>query len=70
VIASVNFGETRDFLLRRNAAQNEKIKVPLTHGSLMLMAGELQHHWQHSVPVRKKVAGSRFNLTFRHIYGA
>lgn len=67
VIASVNFGQTRDFVLRRIDDPTQKIVIPLPHGSLLLMAGELQHYWQHSVPKRKKVKGSRFNLTFRTI---
>ena len=66
-IASVNFGETRDFVLRRNENHAEKITIPLGHGSLLVMSGKLQSHWEHSVPKRKKVHGSRFNLTFRWI---
>ena len=66
-IASVNFGETRDFVLRRNENHAEKIIVPLGHGSLLVMSGKLQSHWQHSVPKRKKIHASRFNLTFRSI---
>lgn len=67
-IASVNFGQTRDFLLRRNDDHQQKLCIPLPAGTLLLMAGELQQHWQHAVPVRKRVAGSRFNLTFRWIH--
>lgn len=67
VIASVNFGQTRDFVLRRNDNQSIKIVIPLKHGTLLIMRGETQHFWQHSVPKRKKVTGSRINLTFRNI---
>ena len=67
VIASVNFGETRDFFLRRNVDKSQRISIPLKHGTLLIMSGALQHHWQHSVPKRKRVDGSRFNLTFRKI---
>lgn len=67
IIASVNFGETRDFIIRRNDDHSKKITIPLGHGTLLVMRGELQHFWQHSVPKRKKVKGSRFNLTFRNI---
>ena len=67
IIASANFGETRDFVLRRNDDPAKKIVLPLKHGTLLLMSGELQHFWQHSVPKRTKVNGSRFNLTFRRI---
>lgn len=67
VIASVNFGVTRDFVLRRSDDHTQKIVIPLAHGSLLVMAGQLQHYWQHSVPKRKTVQGSRFNLTFRTV---
>ncbi|WP_216923283.1 alpha-ketoglutarate-dependent dioxygenase AlkB [Synechococcus sp. CCAP 1479/9] len=67
VIASANFGQPRDFLIRRKDDHSKRIKLPLRHGTLLIMRGELQHHWQHSVPRRKKVTGSRFNLTFRRI---
>jgi len=66
-IASVNFGATRDFILRRKDNHAEKLVVPLGQGSLLVMAGELQTFWEHSVPKRKKVKESRFNLTFRKI---
>ncbi len=66
VIASVNFGETRDFFIRTND-KSQKIKIPLKHGTLLIMKGALQHFWEHSVPKRKKVKGARFNLTFRSI---
>lgn len=68
VIASVNFGEARDFVIRRIDDPTKKIVIPLKHGSLLVMAGELQHYWQHSVPKRMKVKGSRFNLTFRTVF--
>lgn len=67
VIASVNFGETRDFVIRRNDDPSKKIVIPLKHGTLLIMRGEIQNFWQHSVPKRKKIQGSRFNLTFRKI---
>ena len=67
VIASVNFGATRRFILRRNSDNKEKIEVALKHGTLLIMAGEMQHYWQHSVPKEKKVGEDRVNLTFRVI---
>jgi len=66
VIASVNFGETRDFIVRKND-KSQKISIPLKHGTLLIMGGRMQHFWQHSVPKRKKVKSSRLNLTFRTI---
>lgn len=66
-IASLNFGATRRFLLRRCDDHQQKIELPLAHGSLLVMSGALQHHWQHSVPKEKKVKDNRLNLTFRVI---
>lgn len=66
IIASVNFGATRKFQLRHKETK-EKIELELNHGSLLVMQGALQHHWQHQVPKTKKKVGNRINLTFRII---
>ncbi|WP_104034147.1 alpha-ketoglutarate-dependent dioxygenase AlkB family protein [Vibrio jasicida] len=66
VIASVNLGETRRFLLR-NLHCKTQLEYELSHGALLIMAGELQHHWKHAVPKTAKQKGERINLTFRHI---
>lgn len=65
-IASVSFGETRDFVVRKKD-KSQKITFPLKDGSLLIMSGELQRYWEHSVPKRKKVQKGRINLTFRTI---
>ncbi|MFG5410604.1 alpha-ketoglutarate-dependent dioxygenase AlkB [Piscinibacter sakaiensis] len=67
VIASANFGAERDFVIRRKDDKSQKVVFPLRHGTLLLMSGALQHHWEHAVPKRTKISGSRFNLTFRHV---
>jgi alkylated DNA repair dioxygenase AlkB len=66
IIASVNFGATRKFQLR-HIKTKEKLEIELTHGSLLIMQGELQHFWQHQVPKTSKPVGERVNLTFRVI---
>ena len=66
IIASVNFGETRKFQLR-HIKTKEKLEIELTHGSVLIMQGELQHYWQHQVPKTSKTVGERINLTFRVI---
>jgi alkylated DNA repair dioxygenase AlkB len=66
VIASVNFGATRKFQLR-HINTKEKLEIELTHGSLLIMQGELQHFWQHQVPKVSKDVNERINLTFRVI---
>lgn len=67
VIASVNFGATRKFQLR-HIHTKDKLEIELTHGSLLIMQGELQHYWQHQVPKTSKIVGERINLTFRAIH--
>lgn len=69
VIVSVNFGTTRKFQLRRRDDNKQRFDVPLQHGTLLVMAGETQHFWQHSVPKEPKIVGNRLNLTFRVIKG-
>ena len=65
-IASVSFGDTRMFHLKHNN-NGEKIKLALTHNSLLVMKGETQHFWKHQIPKTKKSVGPRINLTFRYI---
>jgi len=67
VIGSVSLGETRTFHLKHRTMENEKIKIPLTHGSYLLMKGSTQHHWLHQIPKSKKQMAERINLTFRTI---
>ena len=68
VIASVSFGETRPFQLRHKFRKDiDKLSIPLTHGSLLIMKGPTQHFWEHQVPKTAKSIGSRINLTFRVI---
>lgn len=64
IIASVSLGAERRFLLRHRST-GAKITIQLKSGSLLWMAGPLQHHWQHSLPKTRAECGSRINLTFR-----
>ncbi len=66
-IASLTFGVTRVFQLRDYPSKKNKVEVPLSHGSLLIMAGESQHLWEHQLPKTKKVNGPRINLTFRKL---
>ncbi len=66
VIASLSLGAERRFALRPRAGGPSRA-LPLPHGSLLVMAGATQRHWQHALPRSAKVAGPRLNLTFRRI---
>ncbi|MDI9257615.1 MULTISPECIES: alpha-ketoglutarate-dependent dioxygenase AlkB family protein [Flavobacterium] len=65
VIASVSFGAERVFHLQHNTIKEEKLKITLEHGSLLLMKGTTQHFWKHQIPKTSKEIGPRINLTFR-----
>jgi alkylated DNA repair dioxygenase AlkB len=67
VIGSVNFGETRRFMLKHKFNKSLKYEVLLKHGSFLLMSGELQHYWLHQIPKTSQKIGERINLTFRII---
>lgn len=68
IIGSVSFGEERDFVLRhRRRRELAPVKIPLTHGSLLLMGRGSQIHWAHQVPKRKRVTRARINLTLRNV---
>jgi alkylated DNA repair dioxygenase AlkB len=67
VIASVSFGAARRFRMRHRRNRVEPITLPLTDGSLLLMAGETQHCWVHAVPKTAAAVGERINLTFRTV---
>ena len=67
VIASVSFGAERSFHLQHNSIKEQKLKINLEHGSLLIMKGTTQHFWKHQIPKTAKPIGSRINLTFRII---
>ncbi|WP_145009123.1 alpha-ketoglutarate-dependent dioxygenase AlkB family protein [Pseudomonas oryzihabitans] len=67
LIASLNLGATRRFDFRRKGTSRIGHSLPLGHGSLLVMAGATQHHWQHQIAKTRKASGVRLNLTFRWI---
>lgn len=67
-IGSVSFGCARDFLIRRNDDHGRLYKGSLGGcGDVLIMAGNCQRDWQHSIPKRANCQGVRINLTFRRI---
>ena len=66
-IASVSLGAIRRFDLKHKEDPDQKLQIELSSGSLVIMKGELQHHWLHQIPVQKKINEPRINLTFRTI---
>jgi hypothetical protein len=68
VIASLSFGAERRFRLRhRTRADVETFDLTLGHGSLLVMKGDTQQHWKHSLPKTTRCLDERVNLTFRRV---
>ena len=65
-IASVSFGAARSFVLQHKRTR-QRLKVALSDGSLLLMAGQLQENWVHGINKVTRLIGPRVNLTFRFI---
>jgi alkylated DNA repair dioxygenase AlkB len=65
-IASVSFGASRSFVLQHKRTK-QRLKVVLSDGSLLLMAGSLQQNWLHGINKTALSLASRVNLTFRFI---
>lgn len=65
-IASLSLGAERKFSFKHKINGYTK-SLRLENGSLLVMKGETQSHWLHSIPKEKKVNSPRINLTFRTI---
>ena len=66
VIASLSYGTERTFILRHKR-NKDTIRLPLTDGGLLLMAGTLQQNWLHGINKSARPLGERINLTFRNV---
>jgi alkylated DNA repair dioxygenase AlkB len=67
-IASVSFGATRRFDFKHKTDPSNKFSLELHNGSVLLMQGDMQHHWLHQLPAQKRILTPRINLTFRFIH--
>ena len=67
IIASLSLGATRKFVFRHKKTQ-EKVELYLESGQLIVMHGDTQRFWKHSITKTKTVATGRISLTFRQIH--
>lgn len=70
VIASISLGQTRNFDFRKKDHHSGKYSLPLPHGSLLIMKGDLQEYWEHRIAKSTVPMKERINLTFRWILPA
>jgi alkylated DNA repair dioxygenase AlkB len=67
VIASLSLGAPRRFKLRGRGPNAPGMDLDLPHGSLLVMRGDTQTHYQHALPRTARPVDERINLTFRQI---
>ncbi|MCS5566280.1 MAG: alpha-ketoglutarate-dependent dioxygenase AlkB [Methylococcales bacterium] len=65
-LASLSIGETRVFRVH-HIKTGTRHSINLENGDLIIMCGEFQRYWRHSVPRSKKTIQPRINLSFRRI---
>ncbi len=77
IIASLSLGETRCFAFKPKPEAyaicgwrpgQRSIKVDLSDGDLIIMNGDVQKYWLHSIPKLAPKCAARINLTFRYVY--
>ncbi|ESP93051.1 alpha-ketoglutarate-dependent dioxygenase AlkB family protein [Pseudoalteromonas luteoviolacea] len=66
LIVSVSLGAPRLFKIRHKQTR-EVMSIMLETGSCLLMTGESQRDYEHSLPKQTKVTQGRINLTFRTV---
>jgi alkylated DNA repair dioxygenase AlkB len=66
IVPSLSLGAVRRFVLRHKK-KKQRLEFDLGHGSLLIMAGTLQHFWVHALPKTARPVGERINLTFRDL---
>lgn len=67
IIASLSLGSERIFKFQRKDKSLDTVKIPLPHGSILIMRGSTQELYKHGIDKTKEDVGPRINLTFRHI---
>lgn len=65
-VATVSLGARRKFLLRPRGTSRALHRLEPGHGDLVVMGGECQAEWEHTVPKTKQPVGARMSVTIRH----
>ena len=66
-IASISFGQARNFDFRNKQNPRLSYSIELENGSLLLMKGDLQRFWEHRIAKCNTPLNARINLTFRKV---
>jgi alkylated DNA repair dioxygenase AlkB len=64
MVAIVSLGATRMFALRPRSG-GRSLRLPQSHGDLLVMGGSCQRTWEHAVHKTAKPTGPRISIQFR-----
>lgn len=64
MVAIVSLGATRMFTMRPRGG-GATLRLPQTHGDLLVMGGSCQRTWEHAVPKTSTPTGPRISIQFR-----
>lgn len=71
IIASLSLGATRKFVFKHKTIRQKnkpvKVELYLESGQLIVMHGDTQDFWKHTITKTKTVTSGRISLTFRQI---
>lgn len=65
LVAAISVGSARTFRIHDKKTGKKLVDIQTGHGQLLVMSGQSQSVWKHSVPARKKVKEPRVSFTFR-----
>jgi alkylated DNA repair dioxygenase AlkB len=66
MVATVSLGARRKFQLRRRGSSTISHTLMPGVGDLVVMGGECQNDWEHTVPKTARHVGARMSVTIRH----
>jgi len=70
LVASLSLGASRRFNIQHKRKRRLRRSLQLTHGSLLVMGGNMQHRWRHGVPrAHDPDTPPRINVTHRRLMG-
>lgn len=68
-IALLSLGSARQMQIRSKAQPRRTFTIDLDPGSLFVMSGASQEHWEHSIPKSSRPADARISIAFRPYRG-
>jgi alkylated DNA repair dioxygenase AlkB len=68
-IALLSLGSTRQMLVRTKELPRKTHAIDLHPGSVFVMSGPSQVHWEHTIPKTSRPADARISIAFRPYRG-